>query len=154
MNEKYAVINIGFLKTKCLIVYLDDASGKSVPLHRSNELTCFSCGMHENGNRILEKYLQETIDEILKIKQIINKYQCIETKIFATNALRLATNNDYVKRRIENKTKLEVEIVTPEKKGELYFQAMMQCFPYNRDYIVVDMGEEMFRFRLAIDREF
>lgn len=140
MNKKYAVINIGSLKTKCLVGFFNENNIFS-PLYQSNNLTCLGCGMYENENQILEKHLQETIEEIIRLKQITSKHQCSKTKLFATHALRNAANKEYVKGRIEEATRLKVEIIEPRQEGELYFQAVINDFALpEQDYIVTDIG--------------
>jgi len=138
-NRKYAVVNIGSLKTKCLLGFFDK-NDKFFPLHKSNNLTCFGCGMHENGGRILEKNIKETIKEVLRLKRIIEKNNCQEVRLFATHALRNAVNKQEVKSQIEKATGFKIEIIEPEEEGELYFQAVIRDFTSNDNYIVTDIG--------------
>lgn len=138
-NKHYAVINIGTLKTKCLVAFFD-GKDRIVPQYRSNNLTCFGCEMLENEGAILEKFLERTIQEILKLKKIVEGYNSSQVRLFATHALRDAKNKDWVIEQIKKKTGYEVEVVGAEREGKLYFQAVLGDFTTNRDYVVVDMG--------------
>lgn len=139
MQKNYGIINIGSLKTKCLIGYFDKKSS-FVPLYWSNNLTCFGCAMYENKNQILPENLEATIREVLKQKRLIEEHKCRKVSLFATHAFRNAANKDYVKGEIERKTGLELEVIGSEEEGRLYFRAVLADFKPDQDYIVSDIG--------------
>lgn len=138
MPEKYAVINIGTLKTKCLLAYFD--RGNLVPLYQSNNLTCFGCEMFESGNIILEKNLNCTIEELNRLKEIVAGENCNNLRVFATHALRDAVNQKQILEIIKDKTKLEVEIINSKEEADLYYQSVINDLIPNQEYIIIDSG--------------
>lgn len=138
-DKIYGAINIGTLKVKSLFAYFNE-SGQMVPLYRSNNLTCFGCGMWEHGNYIQEENLQATIQELLALSKIMENYQSVKASVFATHALRDAKNRDDVTRALKEKTGFDITTIDPEQEGKLYFEAVLADLPQNRDFVVVDMG--------------
>lgn len=138
-NKNYAIINIGSLKTKSLFGYFDE-DNRIVPLYQSNNLTCFGCGMFESGGKISQRNVLTTINEVLRLKELVKKYNCRTTRLFATHALREAVNQKEVTKQIQEKTGFDIEIIAPKEEGELYFQAVTADFPSKQELIVVDMG--------------
>jgi len=138
LPKRYAVINIGTLKTKCLLAHFD--RGNLVPLYQSNNLTCFGCEMFESGNIILEKNLNCTIEELNRLKDIIAKEKCSGLRVFATHALRDAVNQKQILEIIKNKTGLAVEIIGPGEEADLYYQSVINDLISNQEYIIIDSG--------------
>jgi len=138
LPKKYAVINIGTLKTKCLLGYFE--GNDIVPIYQSNNLTCFGCEMFESGNVILEKNLICTVEELNRLKDIIIKEECNNLRVFATHALRDATNQKQVLEAIKNKTGLDVEIIGPEEEADLYYQSVINDLVPSQEYIIIDSG--------------
>lgn len=138
MNKRYGVVNVGSLKVKCLVGTFE---GKDLSvLYRSNELTCLGCGMEENQGAILKEHLEETVEEVLRVKKVIERAGCVKTRAFATHALRDAANQESVRKTIRAETGFDPVIVEPEREGHLYFQAVMRGLPENQDYAVTDIG--------------
>ena len=130
---------MGSLKTKLLLAYFDE-NNQIVSLCKTNELTCLSCGMYEAGGNILTENAQATIEEILRLKKIIQQHNCDKVRLFATHALRNAANKEWVIEQIKEKTGYDVEIIGAEEEGKLYFEATLGDFPEGQDFALVDMG--------------
>ena len=139
LKQRQAVIDIGTLKVKSLLADFDLA-GNIAPIHKTNVLTCFGCSMLENNGRISPENLNATIAEIINLLEIFANYQCGRISIFATHALRDASNKEEVLKEIRNKIGLEVKVLTPEAEGQLYFQAAVASLPAKQNFVVVDMG--------------
>ena len=139
MPKNYAVIDIGTLKVKFLIASLSTAGGFK-QVYFSNELTCFGVGLDENQGNIQEKYLKETIKELLRCKQILKDYQVSRLRVVSTHALRRAKNRQEILETIIKETGFEAENISQEEEANLFFKGVISGFDNDKDYAIVDMG--------------
>jgi exopolyphosphatase/guanosine-5'-triphosphate,3'-diphosphate pyrophosphatase len=138
--KSYAVIDIGTLKVKTEIASLHD-SGILNRIYHSNNLTCFGVGMDENNGNIQEKYLDATINELNRIKSVLEEYKVNHYKVVSTHALRRAKNREYVLDRMQKESGFLIENISQEQEAELFFNAVMKTFTNSsQEYAVVDVG--------------
>jgi exopolyphosphatase/pppGpp-phosphohydrolase len=139
MVKNYAVIDIGTLKVKLLIAS-PRKSGPLKQVHFSNTLTCFGVDIEKNNGKIGTKYLNQTITELNRCKELLNQFNVVQTRVVSTHALRKAKNKSEVTRRIKNATGFEVENISQEAEAKLFFDAVIRDFVDDRDYAIVDVG--------------
>ena len=140
MSPRYAVIDIGTLKVKSLIAEIT-SKGIFKPVYKSNTLTCFGCDMNRNGGNISVKNLQDTVTELLRLKNLLKENKVFKIKIVSTHAMRRAKNQKQVLQSIKQQTGFEVENITQDDEARLFFLAVMRGFPKSsQKYAVVDMG--------------
>ncbi|MFH1451518.1 MAG: hypothetical protein ABIF89_02860 [bacterium] len=135
----YAVIDIGTLKVKLLIVSFSP-SGEMKEEHFSNVLTCFGCSMDDNDGKVLEVNLKNTVDELNRCKQLLTDYGVTKTRIVSTHALRRAVNKKEILERIKREVGFEVENISQEEEAKFFFNAAISSFSGKNDYAVVDVG--------------
>ena len=139
MKNNYAVIDIGTLKVKFLIASLS-STGSFETVYFSNELTCFGVGLDENQGNVQEKYLKETIKELLRCQQVLKNHQVSRLRVVSTHAMRRAKNRQEVLETIARETGLEVENISQEEEAQLFFKGVISGFDNDKDYAIVDMG--------------
>ena len=137
--EHYAVIDIGTLKVKFLIA-TPLPSGEMKEVYFSNTLTCFGCDMDKNNGNVKEEFLQRTIDELLRCKQLLEEHDAVRFRVVSTHALRRAKNKEAIVEQIRKEVGFDVENISQEQEGELFFRAVMEGFPSDREYAVMDIG--------------
>lgn len=137
---KVAVIDIGTLKVKFLLGNITSLK-KFETLYQSNTLTCLGVRMNENNNRPLDKYLQQTLTELKRCKEILKKENVEKIRVVSTHALReMGDVGKEVANRIKKEAGLNVEVISQEEEAQLFFQAVMKDFKSDKDFTVVDVG--------------
>lgn len=139
MNNNYAVVDIGTLKVKCLVVSVS-SNGEISEKYSSNTLTCFGSHLVANNGFILEENLVRTITELERCKAILKKYDVGKLKVVSTHAMRRAKNKNEIVERIKKEIGFDVENISQEEEAELFFNAVMRDFPNKEDYVVLDVG--------------
>jgi exopolyphosphatase/guanosine-5'-triphosphate,3'-diphosphate pyrophosphatase len=143
MTQCYAVIDIGTLKVKTEVAHLQK-DGTLNRIYNSNNLTCFGVGLDENNGNVHEQYLDRTIEELQRIKNLIQgekkEYTVSSYKVVSTHAMRRAKNKEYVLQKIKEQTGFEVENISQEQEAELFFLAVMHSFPPDKQLAVLDNG--------------
>ena len=140
MNQRYAVIDIGTLKVKCLVAEVDEM-GELVERYKSNNLTCFGCDMNRNGGWVSEKNLAKTIEELRRLKTVLGEYQVAKFQVVSTHVMRLAKNREDILQKIKEELGWEVENITQEQEASLFYLAVMKGFTNtNQRYAIVDVG--------------
>lgn len=138
-QNTYAVVDIGSVKVKTLIASVSP-TGILEQKYFSNVLTCFGCEMDLNDGYVRPQYIERTIDELRRVKKIIDDYGVTKFKVVSTHAMRRAKNKDEIKKRIQKELGVEVEDISHQKEAELFFEAVMKTFNTDKDYAIVDMG--------------
>jgi len=139
MFKKYGVIDIGTLKVKFLIASVSpDKSFDQV--YFSNELTCFGVGLDENQGFVQEKYLDQTIQELQRCKEVAKNHDVGSLKVVSTHAMRRAKNKQEILAKIREKTGFAVENISQDQEAELFFKGVITGFESDKDYAIVDMG--------------
>lgn len=137
---KIAVIDIGTLKVKFLVVEALPP-GKPETIYQSNTLTCLGVRMHENDNRPLPEYLQQTIDELKRCKEIIDKEGIERLRVVSTHALReMGEVGTDIAKRVKNEIGLDIEIISQDEEANLFYRAVLKDFKTNKDFTIVDVG--------------
>ncbi len=140
MSKRYGVVDIGTLKVKVLIAEMG-GEGRIRKIYKSNNLTCFGVGMDETGGLVQEKYLEETVKELRRVKKMLNKLGVEKFKVVSTHAMRRAKNQKEILQRIKDKVGFEVENLSQEDEARLFYQAVMRGFgSQDKKYCVADIG--------------
>jgi len=137
---KVAVIDIGTLKVKFLVADLK-SKGEFKTRYQSNTLTCLGVRMHENENKPWPKHLQDTIDELVRCKGLLEKENVKKFRAVSTHALReMGKVGKEIAKKIKNEVGLNVEIISQRQEANLFFQAVMRDFTSKKDFTIVDVG--------------
>lgn len=140
MSQKLAVIDIGTLKVKILIAETDH-QGQIQPTYASNNLTYLGVRMRENNNRPKPEYVQDTIKELKRCRDILGKQRVTKLRVVSTHALReMGQAGREVAWQIKDEVGFDVEIISQQEEAEFFFQAVTQDFKTDQDLVIVDVG--------------
>jgi len=137
---KLGVIDIGTLKVKLLIA--ENKKSKEIKsLYASNTLTCLGVRMHENNNKPWPNYLDDTIKELKRCKNLLEKENVKKLRVVSTHALReMGKIGIEVAEKIRKEVGLKVEIISQTEEANLFFKAVLDDFSVNKDFTLVDVG--------------
>ena len=140
MKDVYGVVDIGTLKVKTEIASVAE-NGVLQRVYSSNNLTCFGVGIDENNGFAQEQYIQQTIDELQRVRAKFKKHGVDKFRVVSTHAMRRAANREEILEHIRRNVGFEVENISQEEEAMLFFLAVMRTFvPENREYAVIDVG--------------
>ncbi len=136
----FAIVDIGTLKVKTEIASVNP-DGTLRHIYHSNNLTCFGVGLDENDGNVQDRYLERTITELQRVKQVLQQHQVSQFKVVSTHAMRRAKNREQVRHKMETETGFSIENISQEQEAGFFFTAVMRTFQNrDREYAVVDVG--------------
>ncbi len=140
MENIYGIVDIGTLKVKTEIASVGN-DGVLKKVASSNNLTCFGVGIDENNGLAQKKYVEQTIDELLRVKAEFAKYGVNKFRVVSTHAMRRAANREEIIERVKREVGFDIENISQEQEAELFFMAVMKTFiPSDQKYAVIDVG--------------
>ncbi len=133
------MVDIGTIKVKTVVASVFPDGNLEI-IYSSNNLTCFGCEIDQNNGYVKEEFLNKTIAELQRIKEVMKEFGVVKYKIVSTHAMRRAKNKDLIVKRIKDEVGFDIENITQEQEAELFFNAVMRSFKSNKDYAIVDVG--------------
>ncbi|MFZ0455240.1 MAG: hypothetical protein WCE54_18920 [Ignavibacteriaceae bacterium] len=134
-----ASIDIGTNTIILLIAEVDMRNKTISPLYNEQRIPRIGKGLSPG-----KPISHEKIEELFKILEdyygIIKKFNCEQTIINATNALRIASNKNEIKKKIKDNLNMNINIVSGEEEAELTFKGAVFQFEDNSNSIVIDIG--------------
>lgn len=132
-----ASIDIGSNTVLLLIGKIDNNS--LTPIINKYESPRLGKGLIPGGN-----ILQDRIDHLLSVltnyKDVIKEYNCKETIITATNAMRIASNSSDIVDLIKEKLDMEVIIIPGDEEARLSYLGASSSMLELNEKIVIDIG--------------
>jgi exopolyphosphatase/guanosine-5'-triphosphate,3'-diphosphate pyrophosphatase len=93
------------------------------------------------GNNISENKIHELITILLEFSDLIKVYNCEIVLATATNAFRISQNASDIIKRIQDATRININVVADKKEAEYSFMgAISDLSDGNKDNIVIDIG--------------
>ncbi len=140
VGKRLAVIDIGTLKVKCLVVE-KGSNGELKTIKQSSVLTLLGSGATEKNNQPKAEYLQDTIDELARCKKVLKAEKVEAVRVVSTHALReMGQVGKEVAEKIKKKTGLTVEIISQQEEAELFYRAVLADFRTDDDFTIMDQG--------------
>jgi exopolyphosphatase / guanosine-5'-triphosphate,3'-diphosphate pyrophosphatase len=134
-----ASIDIGTNTIILLIAEVDIRNKKIDPLYNEQRIPRIGKGLNP-GKSIPEEKIAELTGILDDYNSLIKRFNCEKTIITATNALRIASNGDKIKKLLINKFKFDINIITGEEEAELTFMGAVFPFNDNSNSVVIDIG--------------
>jgi len=95
----------------------------------------FSKGIITNQNTL------KLSKSLLAFKQLVEVYEVVDYKIYATSAMREAKNNNKVLFDVKQFSDLDIEMIDGEKEAQLLFDThIAEKIDQEKDYLYVDVG--------------
>lgn len=137
MGELIAVADIGSNTAHLLIANVGEFGLKRV-LNISEWL---SLGMHVRQHGEIKSAKRKELVRVMKdFSVVIGEYRVEQSYVFATEALRQATNFKEVIGEIKKKTGIDVQLITPQQEAELSVTAMQVDTPGPDPTLMVEIG--------------
>lgn len=134
-----ASIDIGTNTVILLIAEIDAAKGLISPLYNEQRIPRLGKNIHSSKS-ISKAKINELIQILQDYDKAIRSFNCEKTFITATNALRIASNKNEIKRIIKNELNLEINIVSGEQEADLTFNGAAYQFNDDSKSLVIDIG--------------
>jgi len=136
---KIASIDIGSNTVLLLIAEVDIKTKRLNPLLNEYRMPRISRGLN-SSNVISESSVESLLTILKEYKRIIEKHNCSEVLINATQALRVAKNSDRIITDIKNELGFEVNIIPGNREAYLSFLGAQSGFEQNNSALVIDIG--------------
>ena len=134
-----ASIDIGSNTVLLLVAEVDIASKKIKTIKNEYRIPRIGQGLIPDQPIKTEKInLLKNI--LIEFENTINKYNCKYTIVTATNALRIASNSNFIIEDIKKEFKLETNIVSGKDESKLSYLGAISENYYNRKSLVIDIG--------------
>lgn len=92
------------------------------------------------GGEILKDRIDHLLTVLSNYKSIIEEYDCKEIIIAATNAMRIASNSDYIIDLVKEKLDMEISIIPGDEEARLSYLGASSSMPELNEKIVIDIG--------------
>ena len=134
-----ASIDIGTNTIILLIADADIRNKKIFPLYNEQRIPRIGKGLNP-GKSIPEDKIDELFEILDHYNRVIKKFNCEKTIITATNALRIASNGNEIKKLLKDKFNFDTNIISGEEEAELTFRGAIFQINDNSNSIVIDIG--------------
>lgn len=114
---KKAAVDIGTNSTR---LYIADAGEKIKRIEKYTEITRLGKDV-DREKRLKKAGMQKNIDVLMKYKEIAESYGIKDIIAIATSAVRDASNRDEFIRLVEEKTGIEIKVISGREEAELGF---------------------------------
>ena len=134
-----ASIDIGTNTILLLIVRIDLTTHKLQILFEDQKIPRIGEGLKPGYpiSSAKEKLLLNILDSY---KKISNDYKCEKILLSATNAFRIASNSDYLTKKIKNSLDMTVTAISGEEEAKLTFMGCTWLKNSHNNYLVIDIG--------------
>ncbi len=138
MNKQIAIIDLGTNTCNLLIA---DYQGKNYQiLFQGKEVV----KLGRNGidkNMLTEDGLERAVTAIQRHQERIANYGSPEILVFATSAIREARNRKWFQQKLEERTGINLQVISGEKEAELIFNGVKLAFrEIEDDSLILDIG--------------
>lgn len=133
-----ASIDIG-TNTVLLLIAKVVSKNNIIPLLNVYEMPRIGKNLLQTG-KISDEKIKELINIISKYKNIAEDYNCELIIPFATQAMRIAKNNNDVINQVLQKTNLNIKIIDGLREAELSYLGSIYSCPISNYYLVIDIG--------------
>jgi len=136
-----AAIDIGTNSVKMTVS--DVVAGKPKPVQTESKTTRLGKGVDSTG-RLDENAMQATLDELIRLKRIMDESGATSVAAVGTSALRDATNGAEFLRRVKEQIGLDIEIVDGDREAQLAYLAVV-----TDDSLTIDRAKPLVVFDLG-----
>ena len=134
-----ASIDLGTNTILLLIAKLDFKSKKIHVIFEDQKIPRIGEGL-KPGSPISKNKEKRLLDILEFYKNLANHYQCEHILVTAANAFRIASNSDYLVKKISKMFNLKVNIISGEEEAELTFLGCTSEIQLDTNVAVIDIG--------------
>ncbi len=131
-----ASIDIGTNTILLLIAKVDN--NEIIPLLNEYRMPRIGSGVNKTGI-ISESKIEQLCSVLNEYKNICNQFKCVSILPFATQAIRMAKNQQEIINKVFNETGLQINVISGENEAKLSF---MGAIPNddNHEFVLIDIG--------------
>ncbi len=133
-----ASIDIGTNTVLLLIASLND-NGAIKPLLNVYRVPRIGKNV-SNGTPIHDEKINELIQILNEYKTLIDKYDCTQVFAYATNALRIASNSQFVINKVKQEIGIDIEVISGSDEAKYGFMGAVSGIQETNDLEVIDIG--------------
>lgn len=134
-----ASIDIGSNTVLLLIAQINLIENDFKVLKNEYRIPRISKGLSQNNN-INDYKINELMSVLEEYQSIISTYDCKYIVVKATNALRVASNSEYIIKHIKDKLNLSIEVISGEEEARLSYFGVTSYFKNQDELYVLDIG--------------
>ena len=134
-----ASIDIGTNTIILLIAEANFRSKKISTLYNEQRIPRLGKGLTP-GKPILKEKIEELLSVLETYSSITKRFNCKKIFITATNAFRIASNRNEIKRIIKEKLNLDINIISGDEEAELTFKGAVFSYKDFTNPLVIDIG--------------
>lgn len=134
-----ASIDLGTNTILLLIAKLDFKNRKIHVIFEDQKIPRIGEGL-KPGSPISENKEKRLLDILDMYKNLADHYQCEQILVTATNAFRIASNSDYLVKKISKMFNLKVNVISGEEEAELTFLGCTSEIELDTNVAVIDIG--------------
>lgn len=134
-----ASIDLGTNTILLLIAYVDFHRKKIHVIFDDQKIPRIGEGL-KPGLPISEKKEKLLLDILDSYKKMSNQYRCEQILVTATNAFRIASNRDYLVKRIDELLNLKVNVISGEEEAKLTYLGCTSEIEPDKILTVIDIG--------------
>jgi len=142
MEYKFAAIDIGSNAVRLLLAKIFENNNQ--PFVKKESLIRMPIRLGEDAftqHVISETKIKSLTNTMIGFKYLINAYQPINTRAYATSAMREAENGEEVIKRIKETSQIKLEIIDGKKEAEIiYANHTEQILGSENCYLYIDVG--------------
>ncbi|SHK14328.1 Ppx/GppA phosphatase family protein [Thermocrinis minervae] len=147
---RLAVVDIG--SYSCRLAVADINNGVPHIVYKEGKITSLMSGVQSEG-LIQEDRMEETLQVIESYLKKAKELGVQEIYLLGTEALRKAKNRDQFFRLVKERLGLTVEVIPPEKEGELAFLSAVYSLDLSGHVCVIDQGGGSTEFVFGRDKK-
>lgn len=147
--ERRAAIDVGSGSTKLCIADVEPENNKILRIiHEESFPVPYQASLEKSHDYTFDKQIREKgIETFKKIQNILTNHQVNRITAVATEAFRKATNAESYTKEIQEKTGLDIKIITQKQEGALaFFSALAASSAEREKAVILDIGTGSFQF--------
>ncbi len=139
MAKRVAVIDIGSNSVR-MVIYEKTSRFAFHLLYEEKSKVRIAEHAYSNGGELQELPMQRTFDALRDFVQIAQSFQTRKTLCVATSALRDAPNKQEFLKRVREKLKLNIKVISGEKEAYFGAIACANLLPKQKNALSIDIG--------------
>ncbi len=134
-----ASIDIGTNTVLLLVAEVESSTRKIIPLHNDHRMPRIGQGTKKTGI-ISQDKLTLLYDVLKEYASIIQRYNCDKVLLTGTNAFRMSSNKDEIKKNIKKIFNYDLNVVSGEDEAEYAYLGAISNLDSPDNSMVIDIG--------------
>lgn len=133
-----AVIDIG--TNSCRLLVADQQGEKIKTIHRQLITTRIGQGLGKGAGQLSQAAMERTLTALQQFHDAIQGYSPVSVHLLGTQALRQATNSDYIQEQVQRRLGWQLKIISGDREAYLSCRGALSAMPDLKQAAVLDIG--------------